>query len=83
MCPIILKLKAMPDNKRILKEIAKRFCKSVLYNSEASVHFDDTGLTEEEVEFIQKEIEAIASRITKLETITSTDELVNQYFEFE
>ena len=67
--------------KRILKIIAKRWCKGVLESSEALVSFADSGLTTEQINYIQIEIENIAERITKEKANPSTDALVEEYFE--
>lgn len=72
-------------NKRILKEIAKRFAKSVVYNSEAAVHFwgQTDLLTDEGVAYIQECLHEIAERITDKPISTDTETLVAEYFKFE
>lgn len=68
-------------DKLILKKIAKRWCKGVLENSEALVSFYESGLTYEQVNYIQDEIQKIAERITEEESVPDTTMLVDEYFE--
>ncbi len=67
--------------KRILKTIAKRWYKGVLESSEALVSFGDSGLTTEQINYIQTEINRIAERITKEKANPSTADLIEEYFE--
>lgn len=70
----------MVKNKRILKEIAKRFAKGALHDS-AECAFMDCGLTAEEEQFIVDQIELIAEKITSLPINNNTEALVNEYFD--
>jgi len=47
------------------------------------VSFEDTGLTVDEISYIQDECEKIMNRITELPKAESTEELVKEYYEFE
>jgi hypothetical protein len=69
--------------KRVLKQIAKRWCKGVLMASEAICSFETSGLSEEEMYFLQSEITAIANRITDKQAAGDTDELVSEYYDFD
>jgi hypothetical protein len=64
-----------------LKKIAKRWCKGVLEHSEGMVSFYECGLTHEEVDYIQSEIQKIAERITNDDSVPDTAKLVDEYFE--
>jgi len=71
----------MVQNKRILKEIAKRWCKGIIFANEASVSFEDTGLSSEEIDCIEDECKKIMERITKEDLAVNTESLVNEYYE--
>lgn len=71
-------------DKRILKEIAKRFAKSVLLESGTSdFAFMDSGLSIEEEQFVIEELHKIGERITALPVTNDATELVKQYYDFE
>ena len=70
----------MVENKRILKEIAKRFAKAIVIDS-AQEAFSETGLTIEEEYYIIEQLKIIANRITDLPVQLSTETLVNEYFD--
>jgi hypothetical protein len=67
--------------KLLLREIAKRWCKGVLLGSEASFSFEDSGLSQDQIDYIQSEIMKIATRITPSEAGANANDLVNEYFE--
>lgn len=68
-------------NKRALNLIAKRWAKSILVNTECAIAFSETELTEEEVSFIQDKVRDIAEKITALDPVSNSGELVEEYFE--
>ena len=68
-------------NKRVLREIAKRWCKAIILANEASVSFMYTGLSEDEMAEIQKESDKIANRITNLPAKFKVDDIVDEYFD--
>jgi len=71
-------------DKRILKEIAKRFAKSILLDSGTSDYaFMESGLTEEEHQYVIEELHKIAERITDLPVSDDTESLVKEYYSFE
>lgn len=70
-------------DKLILREIAKRWCKGIIFANEASVSFDETGLSEEEMAYIQDESEKIMGRITDLPRAVNTEVLVKEYYNFD
>jgi hypothetical protein len=70
----------MVKNKRILKEIAKRFAKAVLKDS-SDCAFMDTGLSIEEEMYIGKQLLLIGEKITELPIINCTEDLVNEYYD--
>lgn len=70
----------MVKNKRILKEIARRFAKAALHDS-ADFAFSECGLSREEEMYIIEQIEQIAEKITPLDIAISTEALVNEYFD--
>ena len=70
----------MVENKRILKDIAKRFAKAIVIDS-AQEAFSETGLTIEEEYYIIEQLKIIANRITDLPVQLSTETLVNEYFD--
>lgn len=69
-------------DKLILKKIAKRYAKSVLLNTQASVSFDGI-LTENEAEYIGKELIKIANKITVDEDSSDVESLVKEYYNIE
>lgn len=75
-----LKALTMVENKRILKDIAKRFAKAIVIDS-AQEAFSETGLTIEEEYYIIEQLKIIANRITDLPVQLSTETLVNEYFD--
>lgn len=66
-------------DKLILKKIAKRFAKSILLNTQASVSFDNV-LTDDESEYVCKELIKIANKITTDEDSSDVDSLVKEYY---
>jgi len=70
-------------DKRILKEITKRWIKGIIYSNEAIVAFGDSGLTEDEINYIQKCSNEISNRITTKSINFNVDDLVNEYYEYE
>lgn len=73
----------MKMDKSILKKIAKRWCKGILTANEAAISFNRTGLSDEEINYIQKESMKIANSITNLDASLSTTQLVRDYYDFE
>lgn len=71
----------MVNDKRILREIAKRWCKGIISANEPMISFQNTGLLLEQIEVIQDECLRIMDRITKLDTPTNTSTLVDEYYE--
>jgi len=71
----------MVKDKLVLREIAKRWCKGIIWANEAQVSFGETKLTEEEVNYIQKESDKIMDRITKEPISFDVNELVNEYYD--
>lgn len=69
------------ENKRILRLIARRWAKGVLQHGGLSDAFTDSGLTDDEVEEIQQEVDRICERITSESAAPDTGRLVNEYFE--
>jgi len=70
-------------DKRILKEIAKRFAKSVLLESGTSdFAFMESGLTEDEHQYVIEELRKIGERITPLPVTNDATELVKEYYDF-
>ena len=69
-------------DKLILKQIAKRWCKGILSANEALDSFNDSGLTLDEIDYIQSESNKISERITDLGIVYNVDELVKEYYEF-
>ena len=70
-------------DKRILKQITKRWIKGIIMANEAQVSFMDSKLTEEECAYIQKCSDEIAEKITDMQVIFDVDELVSLYYENE
>lgn len=71
------------QNKRILNEITKRWIKGIISSNEAMISFDESGLSSEEIDYIQSKSDEIAARITSKEVNTSVNDLVKEYFTFE
>lgn len=73
---------AKVKNKNVLKEIARRYAKSLLINA---IHdsFGEMGLSNEEIIYIGEQIEIIGMRITPLPPCTSTGELVSEYYDYD
>ena len=70
-------------DKRILKEITKRWVKGIIMSNEAQISFMDSILTDEEIDYIQECSNAIAEKITEKEVIFDVDKLVYEYYESE
>lgn len=70
------------ENKRILKEIAKRYAKSVLLESEAHIHFEGSALTDDEISYVEGCLRKLGERITDLDPVSSSIALVAEYFEY-
>lgn len=72
-------------DKRILKRIAKEWCKGMLYANNLSSFDDelDALLSVEEQQYIVDETKKLADRITKEDYSTSLAQLVKKYYEFE
>lgn len=70
-------------DKRILKEITKRWIKGIIMANEAQVSFMDSILTDEEIDYIQECSNAVAEKITEKEVIFDVDKLVSEYYESE
>ena len=70
-------------DKRILREIAKRWCKGILLANDLTDEETAELLSEEEMSFIQEESYRIANKITNLETPTSLNELIKEYYSFD
>ena len=71
-------------DKRILKQIAKEWCKGILLSNEAS-SFDsnlDEMLSQEEQNYIVIESHKIANRITKEDYSASLSKIVEKYYDF-
>jgi len=62
-----------------LKEISKRWVKGIIESSEAMVSFVDSGLTNDEVNYIQNQVQKIADSITDLPPARDANELVLEY----
>jgi hypothetical protein len=71
----------MVKDKLILREIAKRWCKGIIWANEALVSFSETGLTQEEIDYIQEESNKIMHRITDKPISHNVEELVNEYYD--
>lgn len=69
-------------DKRILKEIAKRWCKGILLANDMTDSETMDLLSEDEQDFILKEVELIAERITNKPTPISLNDLIREYYEF-
>lgn len=69
-------------DKRILKEITKRWVKGFVLSGEALVAFADSGLTEDEIDYIQRCAKEIGERITDKDAARNASELVNEYYDF-
>ena len=70
-------------DKLVLRKIAKRWCKGIIEANEAMVSFCDSGLNEDEIEYIQEECMKIAERITKDDVPHHVNDLVKEYYDFE
>ena len=69
------------ENKLVLREIAKRWCKGIIWANEAVVSFQDTELTIEEIDYIQEESNKIMQRITDKPISFNVEELVKEYYD--
>lgn len=67
-------------NKRQLKKISKLFCASIINNIEASWVFENSGLTQEEIDYIDEELKKIAKGFLNEgeTTCTNTKDIVEQ-----
>ena len=70
-------------DKRILKEITKRWIKGIIMANESQISFMDSILTDEEIGYIQECSNAIAEKITEKKVIFDVDKLVSEYYESE
>lgn len=60
-------------SKRQLKRIAKIYCASLLNSTQTSLVFEDTGLSDDEIDYIDKEIKRIAVNFLKENESTVSD----------
>lgn len=67
-------------NKRVLKEIAKRTVKTMLFEAQAVVMFDPTILTDEESEYIGKCMREIGDKLTPMGMESDLEVMVKEYF---
>ena len=72
-------------DKRILKKIAKEWCKGILLANELDAFDDklDEILTPEEQQFIVEESHKIPKRITSEPYSSSLEQIVGKYYDFE
>ena len=76
----------MIQNNRILKNIAKEWCKGILLSCETN-SFDDAieegYLTEEEASYIVEEAQRIAIKISKEPPSDDINDIIKKYYELE
>ncbi len=70
-------------DKRILKNIAKDWAKSILIATAMDCDELDEVLSVEEQDYVVKEVEIIAGRITKETAETNLIEIVGKYYKIE
>jgi hypothetical protein len=71
-------------DKNILKKIAKEWCKGILMANGGDSFLDaeqEGLLTMEETDYILRETDKIANRITKEEYSSSLDDIIKKYYE--
>jgi hypothetical protein len=67
-------------DKLILKKIAKKWCKGILMACDLTDEETSQLLTEEEMDYIQKEAFKIANRITKEEQAHNLNTCIKEYY---
>lgn len=67
-------------DKRILRQIARRYAKSILVNLDGLPFLDGDLLDEDEVEFILNTVKDIGEKITKDDPVSDVKELIGQYY---
>lgn len=72
---------AQVKNKRLLREMARRYAKGVILSAIGSEAFFHTGLSDEEEQEVWDELRRIADRVTKEDAALSATELVDEYFD--
>jgi hypothetical protein len=70
-------------DKLILKKIAKEWCKGILMACDLTDEETAELLTEEEMDYIQKEAFKIANRITIEPQANSLNECIKKYYEID
>lgn len=65
-----------------LKKISRRWVKGIIESSEAVVSFADAGLTDDEINYIQYQLQKIADNITDLPPAKNANDLVLEYRKF-
>jgi len=69
-------------DKRILKEIAKRIAKSILYASDEVMLMDEKEVFSfEEIKYLQEQISIIADRITDKPVYTDFSKMLKEYYD--
>lgn len=69
-------------DKRILKEIAKRWCKAILIANDVTDSETMEMLSQEEQDYLLSQVEVIANRITDRETDISLNDIIKEYYDF-
>jgi len=70
-------------DKRILNEIAKRWCKGILMANELTDSETAELLSEEELDYLQQRSFEIANSITKKPQALDLNTLIKEYYDFE
>jgi len=71
-------------DKNILKKIAKDWCKGILLANGGDSFtdiVDDGLLTEDEVDYILKETNKLAEKITKDDYISNLEDIIKKYYD--
>jgi len=70
-------------DKRILNEIAKRWCKGILMMNDVTDEKTNKLLSQEEADYLVAQSEKIANRITDKPAAISLNDLIQEYYEIE
>jgi len=70
-------------DKRILNEIAKRWCKGILMMNDVTDETTNELLSQEEADYLVAQSEKIANRITDKPAAISLNDLIQEYYEIE
>lgn len=68
-----------PEREHVLKQIARRYAKSLIDSTEVISAFQHAGIAEDDHDVIENELYRIADKITALPSRPTAEEIVAEY----